>query len=230
MRRSILTLLICLTVASVAAEGAGAAGGAYTFAGGTPREQATVRQALDASSFDWGLVPQTIVIHIARGIDSYAVPGEIYLDADLVDSGKWAWGPIQHEYGHQVDFFLLDDAKRAELRAALQTSVWCYDVPTMAHETYGCERFASTLSWAYWASPDNALRPASRTDEAGAMAPAAFRSLLATLIGAPSTGDAAAPTGTKAFAPAITARPTKAQLRPQAKLHAKPRPKPRTHR
>jgi len=223
MRRCILTLLICLTVASVAAEGARAAGGAYTFAGGTPREQATVRQALDASSFDWGLVPKTIVIHIARGTDSYAVPGEIWLDADLVDSGKWAWGPIQHEYGHQVDFFLLDDAKRAELGAALQTSAWCYDVPTLAHDAYGCERFASTVSWAYWQSPDNALRPASRKDEAGALAPAAFRSLLAKLIGAPSTGVATAPAGTKAFAPATKAQPTKSHT-------TKPRPKPRAKR
>ena len=223
MRRSILTLLICLTVASVVAEGAGAAGGAYTFVGGTPREQATVHQALEASSFDWGLVPQTIVIHIAKGTDSYAVPGEIWLDADLVDSGKWAWGPIQHEYGHQVDFFLLDDAKRAELAAALHTSVWCYDVLTLAHDAYGCERFASTLSWAYWQSPDNALRPASRTDEAGAMAPAAFRSLLAKLIGAHSTGAATTPAGTKAFAPATKAQPTKSHA---AKTHRmKTRPK-----
>jgi hypothetical protein len=218
MRRRLLTLLVCLAAASVVAEGARAAGGAYTFAGGTPREQATVRQALEASSFDWGLVPRTIVIHIARGTDSYAVPGEIWLDADLVDSGKWAWGPIQHEYGHQVDFFLLDDAKRAALAAALQTNVWCYDIPTLAHDAYGCERFASTLSWAYWQSPDNALRPASSSDEAGAMAPAAFRSLLAKLIGAPSSGVATAPAGTKAFAPATKPHPAaRAKPRPRAK-------------
>jgi hypothetical protein len=206
MRRCILTLLLFLTAAPVVAEGAGAAGGAYTFAGGTAREQAVVRQALEASSFDWGLVPKTIVIHVVRGTDSYAVPGEIWLDADLVDSGRWAWGPIQHEYGHQVDFFLLDDAKRAALAAALQTSVWCYDVLTQAHDSYGCERFASTLAWAYWQSPDNALRPASSRSEAGAMAPAAFRSLLEELIGAPSSALATPPSGTKAFAPATKPR------------------------
>lgn len=210
MRRSILTVLTVLAASWTLAAGAQAAGGTYSFAGGTPREQATVRQALDASSFNWGLVPRTVTIHVVRGQDSYATPGEIWLDADLVDSGRFAWGTIQHEFAHQVDFFLLDDAKRAVLGSALHTTDWCYGVQGLEHAQYGCERFASLVSWAYWQTPENALRPTSAADEAGPMAPAAFRALLAELIGAPSLVSTAP--GTKAFAP-------------KAKAAAKPKPK-----
>jgi hypothetical protein len=220
MRRSILTVLTLLAVSWALAAGAQAAGGTYTFAGGTPREQATVRQALNASSFDWGLVPGTVTIHLVHGQDSYATPGDIWLDADLVDSGRFGWATIQHEFAHQVDFFLLDDAKRAVLGSALQTTDWCYGVQGLQHAQYGCERFASLVSWAYWQTPDNALRPTSATDEAGAMAPAAFRALLATLISAPSLVSTAP--GAKAFAPQAKAAPH-AKPAPQAKAKAKPK-------
>jgi hypothetical protein len=106
--------LLALVLALVAPGLARAAGGTYVFASGTPREQAQVHAALEASSFDWSLVPQTITIHIDRGHESDATQGSIWLDADLVDAGQFAWGTIQHEYAHQVDFFLLDDAKRGD--------------------------------------------------------------------------------------------------------------------
>jgi hypothetical protein len=205
MRRSILTVLTFLAAAWTLAAGAQAAGGTYSFAGGAPREQTTVRQALDASSFDWNLVPRTVTIHLVRGQDSYATPGQIWLDADLVDSGRFAWATIQHEFAHQIDFFLLDDAKRAVLGAALNTTDWCYGVQGLEHAQYGCERFASLVSWAFWQTPDNALRPTSAADEAGAMAPTAFRALLAKLIGAPSLVSTAP--GTKAFAPKLSPKP-----------------------
>ena len=57
---------------------------------------------------------------------SEAVPGKIFLDPGLLDSGEFAWGVVQHEYAHLVDFALLNDATRARLDGALGGSVWCY--------------------------------------------------------------------------------------------------------
>jgi hypothetical protein len=181
--RIAFAVLACVLVAPALAH---AAGGNYAFAGGTSKQQAEVRAALEASSFDWSLVPVQIKVHIAPGLSSEATRGEIWLDADLLNAGRFAWGTIQHEYAHQVDYFLLDDAKRAQLQAALGGSNWCYSVPGLVHGAYGCERFASTLAWAYWPSPDNAMRPESSHDESAAMPVAQFRVLLGSLIGAPT--------------------------------------------
>jgi len=187
MRRR-LTLLVAPTVAALCLAGvARAGGGDYVFDGGTLAEQAQVRAALEASSFNWSLVPVRITIHIARDIpSSQASPSQIWLDAGLLDSGEFSWAFVQHEYGHQVDFFLLDDAKRAALEQALGAEVWFYDEP-LPHAAYGCERFASTLAWAYWQSPDNALEPRSARDESGGMPPAQFRALLTRLLRTPTT-------------------------------------------
>ena len=203
MRR--LVLLVCAAALFGAfAQSALAAGGTYSLAGGTPREQATVRAALEASSFDWGLIPHAIVVHVGSYGDSYSTYGDVYLDASLLDSGRFAWGVVQHEMAHQVDFFLLDDAKRATLEQRLGGRDWCYGVAGLAHADYGCERFASELAWAYWSSPDNTMRPTSASDEAAGMPVAQFRALLAQLLGAPSI--ASAPQTTKAFAPATKNR------------------------
>src|SRR6185295_4400716 len=64
MRRFTL-LLAAAVLAAVLAQSALAAGGSYTFAGGTPRQQATVRSALSVSSFDWDVLPAPVVVHIA---------------------------------------------------------------------------------------------------------------------------------------------------------------------
>jgi hypothetical protein len=198
MRRPFL--MLCLVLGALAfAPAALASGASYTFVGGTPAEQATVHAALDASSFNWGLLPQSIVVHVGAYGDSYSTYGAVYLDASLLDSGVFSWGVVQHEFAHQVDFFLLDDAKRAQLAVRLGTPDWCYGVPDLEHADYGCERFASELSWAYWQSPDNTLRPESAADEAGAIPPAAFRTLLAQLVGAPQTAPSTVPA--KAQAP-----------------------------
>jgi hypothetical protein len=178
--------LVYLAAAVAAAALAGpalAVGGNYTFAGGTPQQRAQVRAALDASSFDWSLVPAQITIHIVRGHESEATYREIWLDADLLNSNRFAWGTVQHEYAHQVDFFLLDDAERSQLQDALGGSDWCHDVAGLPHADYSCERFASTLAWAYWQSPLNAMRPSTPRDESAAMAPSAFRTLLARIVG-----------------------------------------------
>jgi hypothetical protein len=156
----------------------------YVFAGGTQAERAQVTKALDASSFDWHVLPARVTVHIGRGLDSEATPGDVWLDAELLDSGRFAWGVIQHEFAHQVDFLLLTDAQRAQLARLLHVSVWCsLEQPGLRHADYGCERFASTLSWAYWQSSDNVMRPRSANDESAALAPAVFRSTLKRMLG-----------------------------------------------
>jgi hypothetical protein len=188
MLRAVRTLLvsICAVAGLLAvAPAAQAAGGTYTIEGGTPRHAAQIRAALDASAFDWGLVPAPITIHVKDGATSSSTPGHIWLDPDLVAAGVFSWATIQDEYAHQVDFFLFDRETRARLTRVLGASAWCREVPGLRHSAYGCERFASTLVWAYWPSRSNAYRPASARDESAAMAPAAFRTLMKTLVGAP---------------------------------------------
>jgi hypothetical protein len=90
---------------------------------------------------------------------------------------------IQHEYAHQVDFFLLDDATRARLAGRLGGESWWQTSAGLAHQALASERFASSLAWAYWPSPDNVLRPSSTGDEAGALAPVDFRLLLGDVLG-----------------------------------------------
>jgi hypothetical protein len=63
MRRTVLVVLATACF-GVFAQAALAGGGSYTFVGGTAREQATVRSALNASSFDWGLIPRSITFTI----------------------------------------------------------------------------------------------------------------------------------------------------------------------
>jgi hypothetical protein len=203
MRRAYLPLLAAICFFAFA-QSALAAGGSFAFSGGTVKEQATVHSALEASSFDWSLIPSTITIHIGTFDGSYSTYGQVYLDASLLDSGRFAWGVVQHELAHQVDFFLLDDAKRAQLLQLLGGKDWCYSVSGLKHSDYGCERFASELAWAYWGSPDNSMKPSSSADEAGAIPVAQFRAVLAQLIGAPNV---AQPSTTKAYAPASKVGP-----------------------
>jgi hypothetical protein len=173
-------LLVALVAALVLAPAALAKGGNYTFDGGTKAEQAQVKAALDASSFDFSVVPGPVAVHITRNAATEATPGNIYLDPSLLDSGRFSWGVVQHEYAHQVDFLVLTDADRAQLQAALGgTAAWCAGG---SHDQLGCERFADLVSWAYWQSSDNSLKPASAADEGGQIAPAAFKTLLSKLL------------------------------------------------
>jgi hypothetical protein len=93
-------------------------GGNYRFDGGTASQRTQVREALKASSFNWSVVKAQITIHIQRGTDSHAVRGEIWLDAGLLDSGRFSCATVQDEYSHQVDFFLFTSEIRAQLQAA----------------------------------------------------------------------------------------------------------------
>lgn len=176
-------LLASLVVAAILPTTAKAVGGNYVIAGGTPSERQQVVDALNASSFDWSIVPGPVTITISANPVVETVPGQIWVNAGLLDSGEFSWGTVQHEYGHQVDFALLDDAQRAQLLAALGGVTWWNTDPTLQHSQYGCERFASTLAWAYWQSPDNAMAPKDIGGESGGMQPASFRALLASMLG-----------------------------------------------
>jgi hypothetical protein len=170
------------------------ANGSYAIVGGTAEQRLEVRRALAASSFDWHIVPQVITIRITHDSSTSARLGEIRLSAELLDSGRASWGIVQHEFAHQVDFYLLDDTVRLRLARALgaKASWWPSRAPGLGHRAYACERFASTLAWAYWPSRHNVLRPRSRRDEAAAMQPARFRALLAELL---ADNSLARPTG-----------------------------------
>jgi hypothetical protein len=185
--RRVLQILLPAAVAALVFAHAGtaqAAGGNYRFDGGNALERTQVREALKASSFNWNLVKAQITIHIQRGTTSHSVHGEIWLDADLLDSGRFSWATVQDEYSHQVDFFLFTPEIRAELQAALGAKAWCYENGSIqAHGDQGCERFTSMLPWAYWQSPDNTYKPTTKSDESAAMAPARFKALLSHLIG-----------------------------------------------
>jgi hypothetical protein len=190
MRYALATVLVLL--ASVFAAPAYAGGGHYSFAGGTKTQRATVTAALQASSFNWNLVPQTIQIRIAPAVPSEATVGVISLDANLLDAGTLSWGVVQHEYAHQVDFFLLGDAQRAQLFSSLGGSSW-WQTGNLPHGELASERFASTLAWAYWQSPQNIMKPAGPNDEAGAVPPATFRQLVQSILGVSSTPLSALP-------------------------------------
>jgi hypothetical protein len=186
LRLGFIATLALVTLA--VAPAAFARGGNYTFDGGTAAQRKQVVRALDASSFDWSILPARVTIQIARGLDSEATPAHVSLDADLLNAGRFSWGVVQHEFAHQVDFLLLADAQREELRNLLHAPVWCTsDVLGLAHSDYGCERFASTLSWAYWPNTDNSMRPGSTNDESAAMNPAAFRAVLKRMLGVNTT-------------------------------------------
>jgi hypothetical protein len=175
--------LLAATLLALAVPGqALARGGDYGFDGGTDAQQAQVRKALAASAFDWDMIGARVTVHIGDVGVSNARPGHVYLDGGLLEAGRFSWATVQDEFAHQVDFLRFDDATRAQLTSALGARDWCYGVQGLAHHEYGCERFASTLVWAFWPSKDNAYRPANANDESAAMAPARFRALITGLL------------------------------------------------
>jgi hypothetical protein len=199
LRRLTTLLFACGSFALGLAGQARAYGGDYVVHGGSAAERAELSAALDASSFDWSLVPVRIDIHLAPDAQTYAAPGQIWVNSKLLETGRFSWGLVQHEYAHQVDFFLMDEAMRHKLNSLLHGVDW-YGVGS-PHYRRGVERFASTLAWAYWPSPQSALRPASASDEAAAMRPARFRALMTKLLGAPQASGSLAPRHSLAFAP-----------------------------
>ena len=174
LRTSVITALAALALT----DSAQAAGGDYVFDGGSSAARSQVRAALDASSFDWNLVPLEITIHIKRGVKPHATPGDIWIDENLLGSGRFAWGIVQHEYAHQVAFLLFGKSDRAELKRSLGGDAWCHEKSGVDHDGNTCERFAHTLAWSYWTSKDNVER-------SDAVMPAAkFRKLVDRLVSA----------------------------------------------
>lgn len=175
-----IVLLFALAALFVPAE-ARAGGGAYVFSGGSEAARAQVRAALEASSFDWGLVRVTVTVRIADCGCAGSRPGLIVLDEKLLASAPYGraytWAIVQHEYAHQVWDFALDDGARALLRARLRGVDLCYEQPGVPHDAHACERFADTLAWAYW--PDRA----NPTRWSRAMGARRFRVLVAELLG-----------------------------------------------
>jgi hypothetical protein len=231
LRSLVAALALAVAALAIGTARAEAAGGNYVFQGGTPAEQSQVRQALAASSFNWSVVPGQITIEIAPTPASEAIPGKIFLDPDLLDSGEFSWGVVQHEYAHQVDFALFNDTIHAQLNTLLGGTAWCYgDASVLQHNQYGCERFASTLAWAYWQSPQNCMKPSAVSGESAAMAPAAFRALMTSLLGAgtQSQSTAAAQSGvalaeaTTASTPLIAASTKVAKLNSSSRGYAPP--------
>lgn len=182
-----LRLAALIAAALVLPATALAGGGNYTFDGATPTERATVRAALNASAFDWGIVPERVTIHVGEIGTSYSQPGHIWLDRGLLAAGRFAWATVMDEYAHQVDFTVLDPARRSILQQRLGASAWCYEIAGLGHGAYGCERFSSMVAWAYWPSKASSYRPESPADESAAMPAGEFRQLLSALVGAPSS-------------------------------------------
>jgi len=176
VKRFVLPLLLALALAPAAQ----AAGGRYVFDGGTRAQRGEVSSALNASSFDWSIVPGQVVSHIGRGISSRGSAGQIWLNGGLLDTGRFSWGVVQHEYAHEVDFGLLTDPMRVQLDPVLGGGPWWGSLDQ--HAELGCERFADQLAWAYWQSPDNVMKPSRATGEGGQLSPGAFRSALAAVL------------------------------------------------
>lgn len=184
MARMLRSVLATLAVALAFAGAAEARGGNYVFEGGSLEAQAQVRAALEASRFNWSLVPQQITIRITNCGCAGAKPGLIVLDEKvLLDPSlgpRYAWGLVQDEYAHQVDFFLLNDGKRKQLRRMLGGKDWCYEISGLLHDDHGCERFSAVVAWAYWRSADNVQAP--RWAGGAKLSPVKFRKLLDRLV------------------------------------------------
>lgn len=180
MRRLVAFLPLVVTLLVIVPAGE-ANGHPIVFDGGTASQRAQVVSALAVSSFDWSVLPP-ITVHIRTDSESFAIPGEVWLDARLLDAGRFSWGVVQHEFAHEVDFLVLTTTQRGFFQKFLGATTWCDITRELPHSAYGCERFASTLAWAFWQSRDNCMRPESRRDESAAVSPAAFRSAIARIF------------------------------------------------
>ena len=108
---------MAVTLAALALPGSALAGGGdYGFEGAGPAERSTVRAALNASAFDWSIVPQHVTIHVGPYGVSHSTPGDIWLDRGLLGAGRFSWATVMDEYAHQIDFQVLDASSRAVLQ------------------------------------------------------------------------------------------------------------------
>jgi hypothetical protein len=66
-----------------------------------------VRKATGADASSHAPIPTTVHnnqlgITVSPGEPSRSLPREVWLDADLLDSGEFAWGVVQHEFAGSV--------------------------------------------------------------------------------------------------------------------------------
>jgi hypothetical protein len=160
---------------------ANAADTSVVFTGGSDTARAQVVAALQGSIFDWSLVGQVVTVEIRDCGCAGARPGAVVLDETMLGSQPYGraytWGIVQHELAHQVWWFALDDEQRRELKGVLGGSDLCYEQPGLPHDAHACERFASTLAWAYWPVAGNPAEPEK------AIGGRAFRLLLGGMLG-----------------------------------------------
>jgi hypothetical protein len=189
--RALSVIAGAIGLSLVAVPVASAKGGHYVFDGGTAHERQQVVSALDVSAFNWSVVPWTVTIRIRRADfwdgssggpnGGYASRKLIVLDSALLDRGDVSWGYVQHEYAHQVDLSRFNDAIRRRLTYLLVGRSW-WTKPGRPHAMAASERFASTLAWTYWPSPQNALGDWNG-NESHAMLPGPFKKLMRSLLG-----------------------------------------------
>ena len=178
-------LLLVVSIASLALPaGAFARGGDYAFQGGTTAQHSQVRAALAASTFNWSAVPTRVTIHIKQG-HSHRRRRRATSGSTLGSSAPAALpGPRSRTNTHTRSTSPASTLRRAIASPASSArATGATASPASHHAEYGCERFASTLVWAFWPSKDNAYRPTSSRDESAAMPPQQFRTLVTGLLG-----------------------------------------------
>jgi hypothetical protein len=172
---------------------ANAADTSVVFTGGSETARAQVVAALHGSIFDWSLVGQAVTVEIRDCGCAGARPGAVVLDETMLSSQPYGrpytWGIVQHEFAHQVWWFALDDEQQSELKGVLGGSDLCYEQPGLPHDAHACERFASTLAWAYWPVAGNPAEPEKAMGGPGV--PAAPRRDARLSSGLPPSGRAA---------------------------------------
>ena len=75
-------------------------------------------------------------------------------------------------------FLPFDARDRRRVRQWLAGSDWCYEDPEVNHDDHACERFASSLAWAYWPRPRHNIMAVHT-----AVTAAEFREMLPRLLG-----------------------------------------------
>jgi hypothetical protein len=185
MKRSLRIALVTFVASLVFAGTAEATAGNYVLEGGNAEAQETVRAALNASTFEFSRVPAQITIRITTCGCAGARPGLIVLDETVLTDAslgdRYSWALIQHEYAHQIDYFLFEDADRAAVRKALGGRDWCYEKAGLAHDAHGCELFADVFAWAFWPARKNILRPDAKTFAPG-QTPSQLRAFVNSLL------------------------------------------------
>lgn len=178
MKVALAALVAALTLAGTAAAAD------VRFDGGTPFEQQQVTQALASWRVDTSSLP-TITVHVVPPSDphlgngaaaGYSIPGDVWLSSYWLDFGQAGWGFVQHEFGHELDYYVLTDAQRAELMKLFGASTWCDH--SQPYTERACEWFASELSWAFWPTQTNLQDPGTTNGLSGHVDPAKLRALI----------------------------------------------------